>query len=164
MTKSLLFCTVLLLGTTAFAHQKAIGIVKERMDGMMVLGQSMKTIAKTIKSEKPNAHAIEQAAANLKAHSGKAMFDRFPKGSTEHPSEASNTIWQNWDQFTALAMRLETLAQGLSAAASNPVSGNAPRAPTDLTIAVMTAMAPDEVFTLIGQTCAACHKDFRVKQ
>ena len=118
---------VVLAGTgPANAHEKATGVVKQRMDAMKMLAGSMKAIAGQVKSPSPDPDAISVAAQVLRDHAGEAMLERFPEGSLEDPTEARPKIWKEWDRFSELADRLALQGQGLILAAANPPSGAAP--------------------------------------
>ncbi len=151
--------------TLAFAHSGAMGVVKERMDGMGELGKSIKAIAAQFNSaEEVDVDVIKTAAKVIQNHSGQTMLDQFPEGSHDKPTEARAEIWQDWIRFSALANRLNLQAQGLAMAAGNPISGKLAIQNDSRILMDYAAMAPDEVYTLIGQTCADCHKDFRLKK
>lgn len=157
---------LLLLTSTlgAHAHDKATGVVKQRMDSMGILAQSMKSIAGQLKSPAPDPDAIQAAAHALRNHAARNLTKDFPEGSLDRPTEARPEIWQDWDRFTALADRLDLQAQGLALAAGNPPSGLPPAAQSLRALEDFATMAPDEVFTLIGKTCRSCHKAFRAKK
>lgn len=158
--------TLLLLSATlgAQAHDKAIGVVKQRMDAMGVLADSMKSIAGQLKSPSPDPAAIQAAATALRAHAAGNLTKDFPEGSLSPPTEARAEIWQDWDRFTALANRLDLQAQGLALAAGNPLSGTALKTQKKRSLKELAQMPPNAVFTLIGQTCGTCHKTFRTKK
>ncbi len=156
--------TLLACASTALAHTAATGIVKERMDGMIVLRKSMKTVLAETQSTTPNIQAIKTAAQAMQAHAGEAMTGLFPDGSLDHPSEAKATIWQDWERFSYLANQLDLHAQGLALAASNPITGKPAEQRDNRVLMDFATMGPDEVFTLIGKTCTACHEQFRVKK
>ncbi len=155
---------VISLATTALAHDKATGIIKERMDGMGVLSTAMKSILAQTQSQTPAPDALKQAARAIQDHAGAAMTKWFPEGSLDHPSEAKEEIWQDWARFEHLAQQLDLHAKGLELAAANLPSGK----PTDLrddhALSDFATMGPDEVFTLLGKNCVACHKEFRAKK
>ncbi len=134
-----LFCA---LAGLALAHEGATGIVKERMDGMKAIGTAMKSLSKTLRSETPDQTLIVVSAKAIRAHSGQAMLDLFPKGSLEKPTEASPNIWTDWQRFSELANKLEDRA------------GFFEEKPWTADVKVI-----DE----IGQICKDCHRDFRIK-
>ena len=110
----------LITTAVALAHGGATGIVKERMDAMGVMGDSVKTLSAMMRGEtKYDEAVVRKEAARIKAHGGKAMTGLFPEGTDGAPSEAKPEIWSNWDEFETLAKRLEVLATGLDAAAAN---------------------------------------------
>lgn len=158
------FVVVFGIASTAYAHEGATGIVKDRMDGMKVLSKAMKAIATETQSFAPNAQAIKEAAQAMQDHAGDAMTNRFPKGSMDHPSEASEAIWEDWDRFAFLAQQLDLKANGLALAADNPITGNAVDFASTPTLAEFGAMGPDEVFSFLGKNCKDCHRDFRIKK
>ena len=110
----------LITTAVALAHGGATGIVKERMDAMGVMGDSVKTLSAMMRGEtKYDEAVVRKEAARIKAHGGEAMTGLFPEGTDGAPSEAKPEIWSNWDEFETLAKRLEVLATGLDAAAAN---------------------------------------------
>lgn len=159
-----IFFAALALASTALAHSEATGIVKERMDGMVVLSKSMEAVIAQTQSATPNAPVIKDAARAMQAHAGAAMTDRFPEGSLDKPSEAADAIWKDWDRFTFLAQQLELKAKGLEMAADNPITNKPVQSRDNFMLMDFATMGPDEVFSLIGQNCKACHTEFRIKK
>lgn len=129
----------------AFAHSSATGIVKQRMDLMEEIAESMKQVGSMIRGQTPfKADTVRAAAESMADHAGK-MTDMFPRNSTGGPSEALPAIWEDWDGFAGLADELEARAVTLSQAAQN-------------------AQGVDDIgpyFADLGRTCSACHEDFR---
>lgn len=70
---------------------------------MLVLGKAMKTLATETQSATSNVGAIKDTAQAMQAHAGDAMTKRFPKGSMDHLTEASEKIWQDLNRFAFLA-------------------------------------------------------------
>ncbi len=102
------------------AHGGATGIVKERMDAMGDMKDSMKEVSDMFKGKAPyDANKVRTAAEVIKGHSGNALTKLFPEGSLQHPTEAKAVIWDEWDRFSKLADHLETLSEGLANAAEN---------------------------------------------
>lgn len=130
----------------AVAHTGATGIVKERMDGMGVLAQSMKALVGMRKAGDDDPARVAEIAHQIAGESGAVMTDRFPEGSIQHVSEAAPMIWQDWDRFVQLSADLKTVAQAIEADA---VAGR-----VDLQASI----------DALNGACAACHKDFRVKK
>ncbi len=109
-----------LLSAAALAHGGATGIVKERMDGMGVMKESMKVLTPMMQGKAEyDAEAVRRAAAKIQAHAGDTLTKLFPEGSDGKPSEAKPEIWTDWDSFAGLATQLETFSAGLAAAAGN---------------------------------------------
>jgi cytochrome c556 len=68
----------------------------------------------------------------------------FPEGSDQGDTKASPAIWENMDDFKALAAKLATDANAAADAAANGVD------------AFKTA------FDAVGGDCGACHKKYRM--
>jgi len=126
----------------AHAHSGATGIVKERMDGMLVLGEALKVLSQESKKDSPNTDIIRTAAQNLQSHSGAAMTEKFPEGSLDHPTEASPNIWVDFEGFSKSADALFDHSKALE------------NRPADLA----------ELFPKIAQTCKSCHQEYRIKK
>lgn len=146
MKRLLISVLIAATATAALAHSGATGIVKVRMDGMMVLGQSMKTLLGLTKTGDFDQAAVREAAKQIQSHSGQAMNDRFPEGSLQSVSEAAPAIWQDWDRFIAISDELFDAAVELE--------NNAANADFDLADSVKR----------MGATCSACHEPFRIKK
>lgn len=146
MNKVTLALAMAAIGTLAFAHTGATGIVKERMDGMSALAQSMKSLVGMSKSGVADAKTIKEISATIQSHSGAALNERFPHGSLPDVSEATPLIWQDWDRFAAISDELFDIAVRLDADAR---SGT-----VDL----------DTYIKDLRATCSDCHEDFRIKK
>jgi cytochrome c556 len=165
--------------TAALAHGSATGIVKERMDGMIVLRDSMKAMGPMMQGRLDyDADVVRTQAASIRQHSGDALYSLFPEGSGGMPSEATDAVWEDWERFTMIADRLETLAVALEAGATNGLmkdgmggmmnSGTmqemmAGGMSMPIDGSTLAAMPADALFTMIGNTCSACHEKFRAK-
>ncbi|MDU8912253.1 cytochrome c [Aestuariicoccus sp. MJ-SS9] len=179
-------------GVAVFAHSSATGVVKERMDAMKAMGDATKTVGAMFSGEvayDPN--QVRNAAEIVQAHSGSAMTDLFPEGSNATPSEAMDTTWEEWETFSALARQLEVMAAGLGRAAGNEPSSTPMGSGTMMsdtggmmggssgmmggsgmmatTVPMMDAehlaeMPAEAVFTMMSQTCSACHTRFRAEE
>ena len=126
------------------AHERATGIVKERMDLMVSLGEAMKALKGEIQREAAvDGTALIDAAKRISEHS-KRMQDLFPEGSMDPPSVARPEIWTSPGRFNALADNLGKEAHILSG-----MAGNGER----------QDLMPQ--FRRIGAACSACHKSFR---
>lgn len=168
----------------AIAHGGATGVIKERMDAMVDMKDSMKTVSDMFKGKTPyDAEQVKAAADVIKGHSGEALTSLFPQGSLQHPSEAKAIIWEEWERFSGLANRLGVLSEGLSKAADNAASpmqqktemGHAGMmgkssmmASADMMGESMNhsaeeygKMPVDRVFKMVTDNCSSCHTRFR---
>ena len=178
-------------GVGAFAHSGATGIVKERMEAMKAMGDATKTGGAMFSGEASyDAATIREAAETIRGHAGSAMTELFPEGTNASPSEAKETIWQDWETFAAMARQLEVMAEGLARAADNGPGGT-PMASSNMMggagmmggsggmmggSGMMGSSAPmmdadhlaempaEAVFTMMSQTCSACHTRFRAEE
>jgi cytochrome c556 len=126
------------------AHEHASGVVKERMDAMTDMARRQKAISQRLKSKrdlariKADAEAIAEHAAHI-AH-------LFPAGSTQPPTRARATIWQNWADFEKKAKALETASRRLAGA--------------DDVADPKAQIAADAV----TRACTACHEKYRMRK
>lgn len=175
------------LGVAALAHSGATGVVKDRMEAMKEMQQAVKSVAPMMSGSAPyDEAAVRRAADTFRRHSGSALTDDFPKGSTQPPSEARPAIWQDWDRFEDLAETLGVMAEGLSRAAGNGLHGTGGMMNNGsmmggstmmggssgmmmgnaggvmrLTAEQVAQMPADGAFAMTTQVCAACHDRFR---
>ena len=165
---------VIFAATGALAHGGATGIVKERMDQMVVLREAMKVLKGELAFGGPyDAEAVVKAARDIKTHSGEALTGKFPKGSLTKHSEALPTVWTDWNRFSTLAGQLEAYAGALETSASAGIP-NEHGAGTGMGGGMIAGDGPDPAqlartppmaaFTHVSQTCSACHTDFRKKK
>ena len=126
---------------SAYAHSGATGIVKDRMDRFKDSQNALKVIAAAIKAQDYN--AID-AQAQLIAQWGDEMLAYFPKGSNPAPSEALDVIWQDMDQFKAMAEANAHAAKRLKQLAT---SGD------------QSKIKP--AFNELVGSCKSCHQKFR---
>lgn len=136
------------LSSLALAHTGATGVVKERMDMMSDVAKSMKIIGQMIKGEVDyNTTDVQSAALEIEKHA-QSFPKLFPEGSTEKPSEALPTVWENWEEFIQLLSEMETQSSKLAELAPSTKTANEIKAQ----------------FSLVGKTCGTCHEKFRLKQ
>ncbi|TMV10004.1 cytochrome c [Ruegeria sediminis] len=176
--------TASMIAVTALAHGGATGVVKERMDGMSAMKDSIKVLTPMMQGKEPyDEDTVRREAEKLEHHAGEAMTKLFPEGSDGMPSEAKPEIWQDWDAFSELADQLHTYAEGLALAAGNGLmmSGSGQGAGMMAGGSMMggsmmgsgmmmggvpgreklSEMPADGVFMMLSQTCSACHTRFR---
>lgn len=121
---SAVIATVSITGAV-WAHSGATGVVKERMDGMMAMGKSVKEITPMMRGQTDyDPERVRAFAEDMRQHSGEALTRLFPEGTTGAPSEAKPNIWTDWDEFAALAEQLHILSEGLTISAENGLMQN----------------------------------------
>ena len=135
---------VCVLTFSASSHEHATGIVKERMDLMAAIGKRMKSINAHIK-EKRQLNTIKDDARAI-AESAPHIAHLFPPGSTQHPTEAKTTIWQNFQDFESKAKVLEAESAKLAQLSENDFAALAAQVRT------------------VSLTCSGCHESYRVKK
>jgi len=125
------------------AHDHATGVVKERMDMMEAMAKRMKAIRERIdgKRDLATVRTEAQAIASSAAH----VVHLFPKGSTQRPTDAKTTIWQNWADFERKATALEAESKKL------------------VNVDPRDFDALSAQFRAVSETCGACHEKYRTK-
>jgi cytochrome c556 len=85
------------------------------------------------------------------------------------PSVAKDAIWTNWEEFSALAVQLETYATALGLAAQNGLGadttsmmGGAVEA--EKTLETLASLSVSTLFAQSAQVCSACHTKFRAEE
>jgi cytochrome c556 len=197
MKKTLVTLTTgsLLVAGIAASHEGATGIVRERMDGMVAMRDAVRDLTPMMQGQAEyNPEAVIDAAAIIERHAGETMTALFPEGSDDDASYARVEIWQDWQAFEAMAMRLELVAEALAEAADNPPGSAMPGQMNNSSMmgggsgmmgggsgmmgggssmmgadagpdAGMLAQMPvDRVFAVVAQTCSACHTQFRTER
>ena len=82
LVASLITASVLIVGTRLNAHEKATGIVKERMLMMEKLGKSMKALALMIRGRASyDPEKVRVLARNLADHGSANLTKLYPEGS-----------------------------------------------------------------------------------
>lgn len=93
-----------------------MGVVKERMDSMLVMADALERLTDLIELADPDAAELRDAAAVIERNAGSALTSMFPEGSLDPPSQADPTIWNEWPEFAAISNELERLAGSLGEA------------------------------------------------
>jgi len=138
---------IVLSALAASAHEGATGLVKERMDSMSAIADSMKALGGMVKSgEVDGAQAVALGARV--AEEARRVPDLFAEEELQPMSEARPEIWQDFADFTAKAEAMTAAAATLAA-----------QAPATLDRAALGQALGD-----IGATCKACHEVYRVKK
>ena len=145
MKKSASLFSLLLItvpATLALAHSGATGIVKERMDMFKKNQGNLKAIKSHIGSE--DYGSIIKLADEIRDWAVK-MPEYFPAGSNEKPSEASPSIWLDFDGFKNAAMKNETAANQLISAAK-----------------AEDQKAVVDGFKAVAASCKNCHQSYKL--
>ena len=136
---------VIVVSYATFAHEgheHATGFVRERMELMTEMGKRLLATSKRLRANKdldligPDARAIQELAGKIAS--------QFPLGSTQFPTAAKPVVWQQWDDFTEKAKKLQMEAERLSK------------------ISLSEANAFRTQFRAVGSACDACHEIYRV--
>ena len=131
----------------AWAHSGATGVVKTRMDHMDEIAASMKAIHRMVRGRVPlDADQVARHADRLANSGGENLTSHFPEGSISGPSEALPVIWEDWETFRELAVRLEREAAQLARIAAADPAG-------------LSTLA--DPFRAVARTCHTCHEAFR---
>lgn len=120
------------------------GVVKERMDMMVIMAKRMKAIRERIDGKRDLA-AIKADAEVIASHAPH-MVHLFPPGSTQRPTEARAAIWQNWKDFERMATALEVESKKL------------------MTVSPEDFKALNAQVRAVTQSCRACHEIYRSKR
>ena len=141
--KSIILGILLATATAALAHQGVQNpAVKARMDGMSAIAENMKTLGQMSKGATAFDAVVARSAAAAIAEHAAATPGLFEVNETDPKSEARPEIWLNFEDFTAKATELETIAIGLSTSITDPADLNA-------------AMGA------LGANCKSCHSVYR---
>ncbi|HBZ45362.1 MAG TPA: cytochrome C [Maritimibacter sp.] len=134
----------LVAAVTASAHTGVQNDdVLERMEGMSAIAKEMKTIGEMAKNEAPfDSDAVESALSTIGAEAERIPYLFTPRA-MDPKSEATPAIWEDFDDFTTKADTLGAVAEALSGHVS-------------------TASDLVPLMREIGQTCRACHSQYRV--
>lgn len=131
------------LGTALLAHGGVKNAaVMARMDAMKSIGDAMKTLGTMNKGAIAfDVETARNAAKTVALYAAKTTL-LFKDQETDPKSEALPAIWDRFDDFSAKARDMETVATDLSQILSTP---------EDL----------DNGMIQLGATCKACHKEYR---
>ena len=169
------------ISASVLAHGGATGIVKERMDAMSAMGDSIKKLVPVMQGKAPyDPGLVRDTAALIGKHSGETLTKLFPAGSGGGRSDAKVEIWDDWEEFSKLANRLKVLSQGLGLAADNGLAGTTRMKKSSMMgggsgmgsmpmmdtvgLDALAVMPAGGVFAMVSQTCSACHTKFRIKK
>lgn len=126
------------------AHDHATGVVKERMDMMEIMAKHLKAIRERI-DKKQDLAAIKTDAEAIASHAPHVVH-LFPRGSTQRPTDARGTIWQNWSDFERKANALEVESKKLISVSNGDFEAVSKQA------------------RAVSEACGACHQKYRIKR
>ncbi|MFT4999777.1 MAG: cytochrome c556 [Planctomycetota bacterium] len=139
----LLTCLIFAVATAALAHSGVKNvIVKARMDAMSSISVELKTLGLMANGKTDFDLTAARAAASAITKHAAEIPDLFKAQEDDPKSEAKDAIWTNFNDFAEQAFDLEGVAFGLSTSLETS---------SDLPAALKS----------LGQTCRACHKDYR---
>jgi cytochrome c556 len=127
--------------SAALAHSGATGVVKQRMETMKSMGDTMKQLGAMMQGKQAFDAAIVAGRTSVMKQHAAELPKMFPKGSTQHPSEALPKIWESFEAFSKITSELESTSSALGD--------------------VKSADALPVAMTAVGKTCKACHQDYR---
>ncbi|MCA0270467.1 MAG: cytochrome c [Proteobacteria bacterium] len=108
------------VAAVALAHNGAMGVVLERMNGMTAMRDTVAVLAPMMQGAVPyDAFAVSEGAGVIAGHAGETMLSLFPEGSLEGVTHARPEIWSDWQDFADLAKELKTYADAFAEAAPN---------------------------------------------
>lgn len=185
--------SVALTSAFALAHGNASGVVKERMELMEEMKESMKSMSDIFSGKRDyDAQIIKKAARVIERNAGEALTRLFPEGSRHGPSEARPEIWQEWGRFEYQAALLKRYSTALEKAADNGavspggmpsgmVNGSSMMGSGSMMMGSgsamgammkgeepseehLSAMPADRVFRMVTDTCSSCHTRYRIEE
>ncbi|MXQ07841.1 cytochrome c [Alphaproteobacteria bacterium GH1-50] len=167
----ILFVTAAIgLSSVAIAHEKATGVVKNRMERMERYEELIERVFAMVHGELTyDAEVVRRAGLEISEGAGQHMVALFPAGSNEPPSEAKDEIWSDFENFEHYALMLERWGAELAVQASEPPRGRLPKSWEDAEMGPSMMQGggmmrqSGSVFAAwhVAATCNACHAEFR---
>jgi cytochrome c556 len=141
------FLLFLLITISATAADRPADVVKYRQSVMKAMGAHMTAMSLVVKKQVSDRTQLAAHAAAIRDFSG-GLPRFFPRGtgSDKTKTAAKNEIWQRFPEFEAGFVKLQRESNALAEAAKRG-----------------DANAFDAQFEKVANACAACHRDFRVK-
>lgn len=141
----LIAVSILLASSMVYAQED---VIKRRKDFMNANYDALKAIKKAVEEK-------DYATTGIKAREIMGYMDKtldyFPKGSIGEKSRAKPEIWEKWDEFSNLSVKVKDVASGLAKAAA---------AKDEAAVqAQFKALGSESPFR--SGACFECHKDFR---
>ncbi|MFK7862521.1 MAG: cytochrome c [Granulosicoccus sp.] len=151
--------SIVVIAGQALAHTGAMGIVKERMDGMSLLGDHAKTVGDMLKGKTSfDLLAVEEAAQAFVTHGDKipSLFPDTEDSRESTATEALPAVWTNWDEFVELADTFTNDSRTLLTVATDLSNGT--ESVDEQSRAVRA------LFFKAAKNCSGCHERFRLEQ
>lgn len=149
---------IALLAIPISAHDGATGIIKHRMDSMKSLRDASKSVGNMFKGKTDyDVNAMRSASETFIKH-GEVMPSQFPDTTESregHETEALPVIWENWDEFTALADKFTQDSRAFDAIVVELQA--LPKLDKDSIRTARTA------FFKAVKNCSGCHEQFRAE-
>ncbi len=155
------------------AHEKATGVVKERMEKMERFEELIERVFAMVHGELSyDAGAVRRAAEEIRDGAGRHMTELFPAGTGGSPSEAKDAIWRDFGSFEHYAFMLENWSGKLADQADRPPRGDLPKDWEQAQMGpammqgggMMTRNCPVFAAWHVAATCNACHAEFREEE
>ncbi len=144
----LLAASTLAIAANVMAHSGATGIVKQRMDAMVELGDHAKLLASMFKGKTAfEVQSVRDAADSFVSH-GRQMAEWFPDTENSrygHKSQSKQVVWEQWDDFVEEVNDFIAASETLQAKAQT----------TDDEAELRKA------FFATAKGCKSCHKVYR---
>jgi cytochrome c556 len=135
----------LFVSTRVFAQED---IVKKRKAFMEANYDDLKAIKRAV--EQKDYATVELKAKDIMGRMDH-LVDYFPKGSITDKSRAKAEIWEKWDEFSKLPVKVKDVADSLAKAAAAKDEARVQ--------SQFKALGPESPFR--SGACYECHKDFR---
>ncbi len=140
---------LILIGSVAATAVFAHGGVKNpqvmaRMNLMIDIADDMKVLGGIAKGAAPFDTAVIKGHSDRLAMHARGINTLFEVKETDPKSEAREEIWTDWSGFTRATDEMEKAALALGI--------------------VTTQDEFRSAFSALGDSCSACHKDYRIKK
>jgi cytochrome c556 len=133
--------TLALAASAALAHEGVQNpAVMERMELMKAVGEQTKALGDMVQGKVAFDETRAETAQAALAEAAARIPALFEARETDPKSEALPVIWDEWSDFVAKAEGMETAARDLRTGSAQTLR---------------------ESFADLGQSCRACHEDYR---
>lgn len=155
----LCFVGIALIVMSVKAHEGASGVIKQRMDAMKSMGDYAKTVGDMFKGKTTlDISTISAASEDFVLH-GQLIPTQFPDTPESREglmTEALPNIWDDWQQFTALAEQFTRDSRQLGVVAAKLQSSG--------TLDSGSTRNLRSVFFKTVKSCSDCHEHFRLER